>query len=113
MLTNEEIGKRLRYFRDRRGLEMLDMGEAVGIKTAGGYSKYEYGTIKHIPRGYLEAWATLLNVKLGDLTDETDAPARNADEAAKLMRSIRPRHQQVLLRLMREYRDATNDESAD
>lgn len=65
MLTNEELGLKIRTMRKSRGMTLKDLGDAIG-QSLGSISMYETGQ-RRPERETLEALADVFNVSLSSL----------------------------------------------
>jgi len=86
MLTNEEIGDRLREFRKRRGLTQEQLSEKIGV-TFQQIQQYENGSSR-LNSDRLQQIAMALDIPIGALFDDGDERALTEDEM-KLVRGFR------------------------
>lgn len=84
--TNEEIGARLREFRKRRKLTQEQLAERIGV-TFQQIQQYERGS-SGLSAGRLLQVATVLDIPVGSLFDDTDERALTDDEIS-LVRGYR------------------------
>ena len=92
MLTNEEIGDRLREFRKRRGLTQEQLAERVGVSFQQ-IQQYENGSSR-LNADRLQLVALALDIPVGSLFDDSDERALTDDE----------------MRLVKGYRFLASDE---
>lgn len=78
MLTNEEIGERLREFRKRRGLTQEQLSEKIGV-TFQQIQQYENGSSR-LNSDRLQQISMALEIPVGSLFDDSDERALTEDE---------------------------------
>jgi len=86
MLTNEEIGERLREFRKRRGLTQEQLSEKIGV-TFQQIQQYENGSSR-LNSDRLQQISIALEIPIGSLFDDSDERALTDDEI-KLVKGFR------------------------
>lgn len=86
MLTNEEIGDRLREFRKQRGLTQEQLSEKIGV-TFQQIQQYENGSSR-LNSDRLQQIAMALGIPIGSLFDDSDERALTEDEM-RLVRGFR------------------------
>jgi len=83
MLTNEEIGDRLREFRKRRSLTQEQLAERIGV-TFQQIQQYENGSSR-LNSDRLQQIAVALEIPIGSLFDDRDERALTDDEMKLVM----------------------------
>ena len=79
MLTNIEIGTRIKSTRDLRGLTLDDIASRVGVAKST-ISRYENGTISKLKLPVLESIAKALDVDPNWIIGNTDDPDASLSE---------------------------------
>lgn len=86
MLTNEQIGVRLREVRKRRGLTQEQLAEKIGV-TFQQIEQYESGSSR-LNSDRLQQIPTALEIPIGSLFDDNDERALT-DEEMRLVKGFR------------------------
>lgn len=71
MLSNQEIGQRLKTVRENAGLTLQEVADEIGV-TKSTISRYEKGSIEHIKLPVIEAISRILKVNCAWVLGKTD-----------------------------------------
>lgn len=72
IVSNEEIGRNIRFYRKKANLSLIELGELVGLHKST-VSRYEKGKISSLDITMIKNFANALNVHISDLVNTDDA----------------------------------------
>lgn len=95
MLTNSEIGARIKTARELRGMTLEDVASAVGVAKST-IMRYEKGTITKIKCPVIQSIAHSLTVNPNWLIGNTDAPSILSSAPSKLSPALSDEEEELI-----------------